>query len=81
MIQFYETYRDNLIVSPLATQISWTNNFIIFSHPSTIEEKEFYIRLYIKNDYSKRELERQIASDYYERYMLSGDSTESRLTF
>ena len=37
--------------------------------PSTIEEKEFYIRLCIKNNYSKRELERQIASHYYERYM------------
>ena len=25
MIQFYETYRDNLIVSPLVTQLSWIN--------------------------------------------------------
>ena len=27
MIQFYETYRDNIIVSPLVTQLSWTNNY------------------------------------------------------
>ena len=71
MIQFYETYKDNKIVSPLVTQISWTNNLLILSHKSSIEEKEFYIRLCIKNHYSKRELERQIESHYYERYVLS----------
>lgn len=71
MMQFYETYKDNEIVSPLVSQISWTNNLVIFSHKSSIEEKEFYIRLCIKNNYSKRELKRQISSHYYERYMLS----------
>ena len=34
-------------------------------------EREFYIKLCIKEGYSKRELERQINSGYYERYMLS----------
>ncbi len=78
MMQFYDTYKDNEIVAPLVRQISWTNNLIIFSHKSTIEEKEFYIRMCIKNNYSKRELERQIASHYYERYILSaGNELES----
>ena len=78
MMQFYETYKDNEIVAPLVRQISWTNNMIIFSHKSSIEEKEFYLRLCIKNNYSKRELERQIASHYYERYILSdGNALES----
>ena len=34
------------------------------------EERHFYLKLSIKNNYSKRELDRQISS-YYERYMLS----------
>ena len=34
-------------------------------------EREFYMRLCIKEGYSKRKLERQINSGYYERYMLS----------
>lgn len=72
MMQFYETYKDNELVSPLVSQISWTNNLIIFSHKSSLEEKIFYIKLCIKNNYSKRELERQINSQYYERYVLSG---------
>ena len=41
MMQFYDTYKDNETVAPLVRQISWTNNLIIFSHKSTIEEKEF----------------------------------------
>ena len=35
------------------------------------EEREFYIRLAIKERYTYRELERQMDSGYYERYMLS----------
>jgi predicted nuclease of restriction endonuclease-like (RecB) superfamily len=35
------------------------------------EERHFYIELCIKNQYSFRELERQIDSAYYQRYMLS----------
>lgn len=78
MIQFYETYRDNIIVSPLVTQLSWTNNLLILQGTKTIEEKEFYIRLCIKNNYSKRELHRQIQSHYYERFLLSkGNALEN----
>lgn len=41
------------------------------SKAKTIEERHFYISLCIKEAYSSRELERQIDSGYYERYMLS----------
>ena len=37
------------------------------------EEREFYIRLCIKEKYSKRQLQRQLDSGNYERYMLSKD--------
>ena len=71
MKQFYETYCDDEIVSPLVTQLSWTNNLIILSGSKSKEEREFYVKLAIKERYSKRELERQIESGYYERAMLS----------
>lgn len=71
MKQFYELYKDNPIVSPLVTQLSWTNHLLIMSGCKSNEEREFYIKLCIKEGYSKRELERQIDSGYYERYMLS----------
>ena len=71
MKQFYETYAGNEKVSPLVTQLSWTNHLLIMSGCKTDEEREFYMLLAIKEGYSKRELERQIDSAYYERYMLS----------
>ena len=74
MKKFYETYKDNEIVTPLVTQISWTNHLLIMSGCKTDEEREFYIRLCIKENYSKRQLERQLDSGYYERYMLSKDN-------
>ncbi len=73
MKQFYELYADNEIVSALLTQLSWTNHLLIMSGCKTNEEREFYINLSIKEHYSSRELERQIDSGYYERYMLSKD--------
>lgn len=73
MKQFYETYKDNEIVTPLVTQISWTNHLLIMSGCKSDEEREFYIRLCIQENYSKRQLERQLDSGYYERYMLSKD--------
>lgn len=73
MKKFYETYKGNEIVTPLVTQISWTNHLLIMSGCKTDEEREFYIRLCIKENYSKRQLERQLDSGYYERYMLSSE--------
>ena len=65
-------------MSTLLSQISWSNNLTILSSTKTMEEKEFYIRMCIKNNYSARELNRQIASSYYQRYMLSnGGALES----
>ncbi len=71
MRQFYETYRDNEFVSALLTQISWTNHLLIMSKAKSKEERDFYVALAAKNHYSSRELERQLDSSYYERYMLS----------
>lgn len=71
MKQFYETYAGNEKVTPLVTQLSWTNHLLILSGSKSDEEREFYMRLAIKERYSKRQLERQMDSGYYERYMLS----------
>ena len=71
MKQFYELYKDNEKVSPLVTQLSWTNHLKIMSACKSMDERIFYMNMCIKERLSKRELERQIDSGYYERYMLS----------
>ncbi len=70
MKQFYETYKDFPKLSPLVREISWTNNLLIFSRCKTIEEIEFYLKYVKQENYSKRELDRQISASLFERTMI-----------
>ena len=79
MKQFYETYKNYGNVSTLLTQISWSNNIKILSSTNSMEEKEFYIKMCIKNNYTARELDRQISSGYFHRYMLSNEKPKQNL--
>ena len=72
MKQFYESYKDVPKLSAMLREISWTHNLTIFSRCKTVEEKEFYLRLCIKENYSYRELERQISTSLFER-AITGD--------
>ncbi len=48
MKQFYETYKDDEFVTPLVTQISWTNHLLIMSGSKSAEERHFYMALCVK---------------------------------
>ena len=80
MRQFYELYGEDEKVSALLTQLSWTNHLQIMSACKSDEERYFYMALCAKEKYSTRELERQIDSAYYERYMLSQKPTTPAIT-
>lgn len=71
MRQFYETYQDDQIVSPLVRQLPWTHNLIILSQSKHAEEREFYLRMAIKERWSKRELERQFNTALFARMVLN----------
>jgi predicted nuclease of restriction endonuclease-like (RecB) superfamily len=71
MKQFYETYHQNAKLSPLVRELGWTLNIIILSRAKTVEEREFYLRTAIQERYSKRDLERQFDSSFFERSILS----------
>lgn len=45
MIQFYKTYKEDGIETPLVTQLSWSNNLLILSGSKTKEERCFYLQL------------------------------------
>lgn len=70
MKQFYEMYKDFPKLSPLVREIGWTNNLIILSRSKTPEEREFYLRLCKQENYSKRDLERQISTGLFERTII-----------
>lgn len=80
MRQFYETYKDEKKVSTLLTQLTWSNHLKILSGCKSMEERIFNMNMCIKERYSARELERQINSGYYERYMLSVNQPTPVLT-
>ncbi len=80
MKQFYEVYSQFPKLSSLLRELTWTNNIIILSKTKTIEEKEFYLNLSVKEKYSTRELERQISSAVYERFLLSHKKLSTLLT-
>jgi len=71
MRKFYETYQGDIKVAPLVTQLPWTHNLIILNQSKRPEEREFYIRQTIKENWSKRELERQMKAALFERVVLS----------
>jgi len=71
MKRFYETYRGYEKLQTLSAEISWSHNVLILQKSNTIEEKEFYIKMSVKEKWSFRELQRQIDSTYFERFVLS----------
>lgn len=71
MRQFYEAYRDDEKVAPLARQLPWTHNLIILNQSKRPEEREFYLRLAIKEQWSSRDLERQLKTALFERTVLN----------
>lgn len=79
MKQFYEAYKKFTKLSTLLREIPWSHNMAILSSAKSIEEREFYIRLTIKERLSFRELERQIDSGIYERTILSKEKLSTVL--
>jgi len=67
MRQFYEAYRDQEKVAPLARQLSWSHNVVVLGQSKRPEEREFYLRMAIQEQWSKRELERQFKAALFER--------------
>jgi len=80
MRQFYEAYRNEEKVSPLVRQLPWTHNLIILSQSKRLEEREFYLRLAIREQWSKRELERQFKTALFERTVLSPAKASTMVT-
>jgi predicted nuclease of restriction endonuclease-like (RecB) superfamily len=71
MKQFYETYQADEKYIPLVRKLPWTHNTIIFSRCKTAEEREYYLKLTATDKLSKRELERQIDTSFFERSLVA----------
>lgn len=67
--QFYRTFP---IVSALRTQLSWTQYKFLLAIDNQYK-REFYVAESVKNNWTSRQLERQINSSLYERLLISND--------
>ncbi|NTW31533.1 MAG: DUF1016 domain-containing protein [Bacteroidetes bacterium] len=72
--QLISDIRDTILV-----KLSWTHHRTIFSRCKTPEEMGFYIKLSVKENYSSRELDRQISAGLFERTMLGNAKLPSSL--
>ena len=79
MKQFYESYKDFPKLSSLLREISWSHNLAIFSRCKTLEEKEFYLKQAKLENYSFRELDRQISASLFERTMIGNSKLSTAL--
>ena len=72
MRQFYRTFP---IASALRTQLNWTQYKLLISIESE-DKREFYIAEAVKNNWTSRQLERQINSQLFERLLMSKDAKD-----
>lgn len=79
MRQFYETYCSDDIVSPLVRQLPWSHHLLILGQCKRAEEREFYVRLALRERWGKRELERQLRGALFERTVLHPPSASPAL--
>ncbi|MFQ6601237.1 PDDEXK nuclease domain-containing protein [Flavobacterium sp. C3NV] len=79
MKQFYDAYKDFPKLSTLAREISWSHNLAVFSRCKLVEEREFYLKLSKEENYSFRELERQISASLFERTIIGNSKLSTVL--
>ncbi|HVI43300.1 MAG TPA: PDDEXK nuclease domain-containing protein [Chitinophaga sp.] len=85
---FADNKRDVIVSTPLTqfnvtniyhtilVKIGWSHHLLIMSGDRTEKAREFYLRLCTKENYSYRELERQVNSCLFERTMLGNEAMQ-----
>jgi predicted nuclease of restriction endonuclease-like (RecB) superfamily len=71
MRQFYATYREHEFVHALRAQLPWTHHRLILAQSKSHEEREFYLKMAIREKWSSRELDRQFRLASFEKAILS----------
>lgn len=71
MRNFYQTYQNDQKLSPAVRVLPWTHNLIILGQAKSCEEREFYLKMAAREQWSKRELERQFRAGAFERTVLN----------
>ncbi len=71
MRQLFEAYDGEPKLSTLLRELPWSANLHILTRTKRSEEREFYLRMAVKNHWDVREVARQINGALFERVVLS----------
>ena len=71
MKRFCETYRNKERLQPLVVEVNRSNHLVIMDKCNDDFEREFYMKLCIKQACSKRVLMNKIDNKEYERYIIA----------
>ena len=77
MRQFYQTYPNNEIFYTLCRELSWSHNRLIMRVKDS-NAREWYLREAAREQWSVRQLERNINTFYYQRYLENGLIAENK---
>ena len=66
MRQYCETYCADRKVASLLRQLPWTHHLMILGRSRFPEERQFYMRMAIREHWRSRELDRQIRAAFFE---------------
>ena len=58
--QFFDTYAPHPVLAPLVRGVSWTHNLMVLSRCRRDDEREFYLRMCLRERWTKRDLQRQL---------------------
>lgn len=80
MRQFYEAYRGDEKVAALLRQLPWTHHVLILGRAKQPEENTFYIVSAVREQWTSRELERQMRAQAFRRSAGSPAKVSAALT-
>lgn len=79
MRNLYQSYDENEKLAPLVREIGWSHNMIIIEKCKDPLRREFYLKMTIREGWSKRTLAAKIKNQAYERWALKQDNFEQTL--
>jgi predicted nuclease of restriction endonuclease-like (RecB) superfamily len=71
MRQFFDTYRNDKKVAALLRQLKWTHHLMILGRCKAADERQFYIRMSVREGWTSRDLDRQLKASLFARAVLS----------
>ncbi len=80
MRQLYDTYAAVPILAALLRELPWTHNMAILGRCKREDEREFYLRMAVRERWTSRDLQRQLDGALFERAALSPVKLSTTLT-